>query len=86
MHMQIFRVKKPSCKFLKMKNWVPFEVQYTNSGLDKYNAYNVYCRELAPGTVSLTGDRALGDDSKHWANSNFFVLCTNVKVYLYNYS
>ena len=25
----------------------------------------VYCRELAPGTVSLTGDRAQGVDSKH---------------------
>ena len=35
-----------------------------------YNAFNVYCRELAPGTVSLTGDRAQGDDSKHWANSS----------------
>ena len=34
-----------------------------------YNAFNVYCRELAPGTVSLTGDRAQGDDSKHWAYS-----------------
>ena len=34
-----------------------------------YNAFNVYRRELAPGTVSLTGDRAQGDDSKHWANS-----------------
>ena len=34
-----------------------------------YNAYNVYRRELAPGTVSLTGDRAQGDDSKHWAYS-----------------
>ena len=32
-----------------------------------YNAFNVYCRELAPGTVSLTGDRATGDDSKHCA-------------------
>ena len=32
-----------------------------------YNAFNVYCRELAPGTISLTGDRAQGDDSKHWA-------------------
>ena len=30
-----------------------------------YNAFNVYCRELAPRTVSLTGDRAKGDDSKH---------------------
>ena len=34
-----------------------------------YNAFNVYRRELAPGTVSLTGDRAQGDDSKHWAYS-----------------
>ena len=34
-----------------------------------YNAFNVYCRELAPGTVSLTGDRAQGDDRKHWAYS-----------------
>ena len=34
-----------------------------------YNAFNVYCRELAPGTVSLTGDRAQGDDSNHWAYS-----------------
>ena len=31
----------------------------------KYNAINVYCRELAPGAVSLTGDRAQGDDNKH---------------------
>ena len=30
-----------------------------------YNAFNVYRRELAPVTVSLTGDRAQGDDSKH---------------------
>ena len=35
----------------------------------RYNAFNVYCRVLAPGTVSLTGDRAQGDDSKHWAYS-----------------
>ena len=35
----------------------------------QYNAFNVYRRELAPGTVSLTGDRAQGDDSKHWAYS-----------------
>ena len=30
-----------------------------------YNPFLVYCRELAPGTVSLTGDRAQGEDSKH---------------------
>ena len=34
-----------------------------------YNAFNVYRRELAPDTVSLTGDRAQGDDNKHWAYS-----------------
>ena len=35
----------------------------------KKNAFNVYRREMAPGTVSLTGHRAQGDDSKHWAYS-----------------
>ena len=30
-----------------------------------YNPFLIYRRELAPGTVSLTGDRAQGDDSKH---------------------
>ena len=39
-----------------------------------YNAFNVYRRELAPGTVSLTGDRAQGDDSKHWAYSTLNTL------------
>ena len=29
-----------------------------------YNPFLVYCRELAPSTVSLTGDWAQGDDSK----------------------
>ena len=29
--MQIFSVKKPSCKILKTKNCVPFEVQYTST-------------------------------------------------------
>ena len=43
-----------------------------------YNAFNVYCRELAPGTVTLTGDRAQGDDSKHCANSTVCIL-ENVK-------
>ena len=32
---------------------------------EDYNPFLVYCRELAPGTVSLTGNRAQGDDSKH---------------------
>ena len=30
MRMQIFRVKKPSGKILKTKNFAPFEVQYTS--------------------------------------------------------
>ena len=33
--------------------------------VSKYNPFIVYCRELAPGSVSLTGDRAQGDDSKY---------------------
>ena len=33
MRMHIFRVKKPSCKILKTKNCVPFEVQYTSKSL-----------------------------------------------------
>ena len=31
MRMQIFRVKKLSCKISKTKNCVPFEVKYTSS-------------------------------------------------------
>ena len=31
----------------------------------KYNSFLVYCRDMAPATVSLTGDWAQGDDSKH---------------------
>ena len=47
-----------------------------------YYAFNVYCRELAPGTVSLTGDSALGDDSKHFAYRSghlcsLFITCVN---------
>ena len=30
-----------------------------------YNSFLIYCRELAPSTVSLTCDRAQGGDSKH---------------------
>ena len=42
---------------------------------ERFNAFNVYCRELAPGTVSLTGDRAQGDDSKHCAYSTLVSFC-----------
>ena len=44
------------------------ECQHSHhSAAGLYNAFNVYCRELAPSTVSLTGYRAQGDDSKHCA-------------------
>ena len=39
-----------------------------------YNPFLVYCRELAPGTVSLTRGRAQGDDSKHDSHYNCIVL------------
>ena len=48
-----------------------------------YNALNVYCRELAPGTVSLTGDRAQGDDSKHCAYSKFPLLSVYMQILLF---
>ena len=41
-----------------------------------YNPFLVYCRELASGTVSLTCDRAQGDDSKH--DSHYSTLLHNI--------
>ena len=35
-----------------------------------YNSFLVYCRELAPSTIRLTGDQAQGDNSKHDSHSN----------------
>ena len=40
-------------------------VQRINMWIVHYNLFLAYCRQLAPGTISLTGDRAQGDDSKH---------------------
>ena len=45
-----------------------------------YNPFLVYCRELAPGTVSLTGDRAQGEDSKH--DLHFSPYSTLMTMYL----
>ena len=39
--------------------------KHNNSTKSYYNPFLVYCRELAPGIVSLTVDRAQGDDNKH---------------------
>ena len=50
---------------------------------DVYNSFLVYCRELASGTVSLTGGGAQGDDSKH--DSHYTELLINI-VLFYSYS
>ena len=55
-----------------------------------YNPFLVYCRELAPGTVSLTGDRAQGDDSKYDSNYSglqiLVTLCNDIcNGFSYNY-
>ena len=47
-------------------------IQTLNSVL-RYNPFLVYCRELALGTVSLTGDRAQGDDNQH--DSHYIFKC-----------
>ena len=54
-------------RWAKTTQWEQQQTIYKQH--QNYNAFNVYRRELAPGTVSLTGDRAQGDDSKHWAYS-----------------
>ena len=64
---------------------VNFDKQYQycfvyKQSLKMYNAFNVYRRELAPGTVSLTGDRAQGDDSKHWAYFSFKCKYNSISV------
>ena len=37
--------------------------------INQYKSRFVYCRELAPGIVTLTRDRVRGDASKHYAIS-----------------
>ena len=60
-----------TCDSLQHKSLYMWIIASTRSCCStRYNAFNVYRRELAPGTVSLTGDRAQGDDSKHWAYSS----------------
>ena len=46
-----------------------------------YNPFLVYCRKLAPGTVSLIGDRAQDDDSKHDSHYNRLAPVLIVNVY-----
>ena len=45
-------------------------IRVSSSGVYNYNSFLVSCRELDPGTVSLTGDWAQGDDSKHYSHYN----------------
>ena len=47
-----------------------------------YNSFLVYCRELALGTVSLTSDRAQGDDGKHDSHYNRLLKPAQEKVWL----
>ena len=47
-----------------------------------YNPFLVYCCELAPGTVSLTGDRAQGNDSKHDSHYSTFILRVLYHIYI----
>ena len=44
MRMQIFRVKKPSCKILKTKTCVPFEVQYISRAFSLDNFLLLFCK------------------------------------------
>ena len=63
MSMQTFRVKKPSCKILKSKNCVPFEVQYYSS--PKYQAKIYFCLLVITsnllGFVNPSCDKILHD-------------------------
>ena len=43
----------------------------------EYGMWSIICRELAPCTISLTGDRAQGYDSKQNSNYIFFAMKTN---------
>ena len=54
--------------------YITFEFFYLKF-LCNTNDLNVYCRELAPRTVCLTGDRAQGDDSKQCAYSRSDMHC-----------
>ena len=51
--------------------------------ITEYISLLVYCRKLAPGAVSLTGDRAQGDDSNQSAGAR---TCDNVSPIVYTRS
>ena len=75
---RVFKLRFISCLIKKPKGGL--FCKYVM--LTGYNLFLVYCRELAPGTVSLTGDRAQGDDNKHDShytvnnnNNNNFLFC-----------
>ena len=43
----------------------------------------VYCRELAPGTVTLTGGRVRGDDNKQYTYSRLLFAFATPFGYMY---
>ena len=51
-----------------------FDIALFTGLIPVYNPFLVYCRELAPSTVGLTGDRAQGDDSKHDSHYTIILL------------
>ena len=80
MHMQIFRVKRPSCKILKTKNCGPFEVQYTSSVLCLFLVVQ-YVTMVFPGHTLFLGKvtcieykDVLGLGSVYYSVSVFYIL------------
>ena len=49
-----------------MKNGIAILLCIFKSFIHVYNTRFVYCHELAPGIISLTGGLACGDDSKQY--------------------
>ena len=60
----VISTKKSMC----IQSHLPVQIMIAESTCN--DDFNVYCRQLAPGTVSLRADRAQRDDSKQCANSN----------------
>ena len=72
MHVQnVSRIKREEGERKKYDIKCPNSLVWIEFGrVRRYNSFLVYSRELAPSTVSLTGDRAQGDDSKHYLHYN----------------
>ena len=62
---------------LSIQNY--FTIRYKQLSLVKYNMSFVYCRELAPETVSFTGVWARSDDSKQKRYYSVFFFYTEFR-------